>query len=815
MDRLLNLQTALSLGYVGLMVGAAHVSSLALLPPTSSLKTRLIFLWLAFDAICHLTLEGSFLYLSVRSRTVNSSSSFFGYLWQEYAVADSRWGTADPTVVALEFLTVLIGGPLAGYCAWLLAKGDASYHYWVVVLSTGELYGGFMTFAPEWLTGSKALDTSNWLLLWCYLFFMNTAWVVIPFALMVDSYGYIVDSVRARGKMQIEKQQTTPRRSERIAKKADPQSAPTGGLTSSKGLSGTAYTLVLVLVFLYIMPTASATSVPSSTSARAKAAYDPNGTTTILPLANNESIFTSLKSLLVPILLPAMLISFSLLVGLVQVTDKALRRVRRTNRTRRRKLLATLGIDEKTDGQRTIIGFFHPYCNAGGGGERVLYEALSLHLSSSPSTIAVVYTGDHPTASKSDILAKASTRFGIEVDESRVAFVGLERRWMVEDKTWKTWTLLGQSYGSVWLGFEALSSLLPDVYVDTMGYAFTYPIVKLLDRQIPVGAYVHYPVISTDMLNRVEKRQVGHTNDSATTKSWLRSTIKLVYYRLFARAYSWALGKADAVVANGSWTQAHLQQLLGEKKGVELVYPPCDTANLSTFPLASRSNSRTIVSLAQFRPEKEHPQQLHILAHLLETHPHLFSAAKNPVKLVMMGSSRNEEDEKRISLLRILATQLKLDEHVEFVVNANYDTVVQRLGGAGVGLSTMKDEHFGINVVEFMAAGLVTISHKSAGPYLDIAFPSANHGEEKEGGKGVGFHAESTEEFARVLAEVFEMDSSDEGAEELERMRQAGRERAQKVFGREAFKAAWERELWSKLEAKLAPVKSEKEKKVE
>ena len=30
---------------------------------------------------------------------------------------------------------------------------------------TSELYGGFMTFAPEWLTGSPNLDTSNWMYL--------------------------------------------------------------------------------------------------------------------------------------------------------------------------------------------------------------------------------------------------------------------------------------------------------------------------------------------------------------------------------------------------------------------------------------------------------------------------------------------------------------------------------------------------------------------------------------------------------------------------------------------------------------------------
>lgn len=55
-------------------------------------------------------------------------------------------------------------------------------------------------------------------------------------------------------------------------------------------------------------------------------------------------------------------------------------------------------------------------------------------------------------------------------------------------------TLIGQSLGSVWLGMEALKIIVPDVYIDTMGYAFTFPLFKLL-AGCSVGAYVHYPTI--------------------------------------------------------------------------------------------------------------------------------------------------------------------------------------------------------------------------------------------------------------------------------------------------------------------------------
>jgi hypothetical protein len=76
---------------------------------------------------------------------------------------------------------------MAAYIVYLLVRNDPARHYWIVVISTAELYGGlgipytamyndvhplhtrFMTFGPSWLEGSPSLNTSNWLYLWVYL----------------------------------------------------------------------------------------------------------------------------------------------------------------------------------------------------------------------------------------------------------------------------------------------------------------------------------------------------------------------------------------------------------------------------------------------------------------------------------------------------------------------------------------------------------------------------------------------------------------------------------------------------------------------
>lgn len=60
-----------------------------------------------------------------------------------------------------------------------------------------------------------------------------------------------------------------------------------------------------------------------------------------------------------------------------------------------------------------------------------------------------------------------------------------------------------------------------------MGYAFTFHIVRWLGN-IPVGAYVHYPTISTNMLERVKSRTQWHTNSDIITSSTTLSKAKLM-----------------------------------------------------------------------------------------------------------------------------------------------------------------------------------------------------------------------------------------------------------------------------------------------
>ncbi|CEP17391.1 hypothetical protein [Parasitella parasitica] len=401
----------------------------------------------------------------------------------------------------------------------------------------------------------------------------------------------------------------------------------------------------------------------------------------------------------------------------------------------RLQLLQDLGPLAANIEQPLFLGFFHPYCNAGGGGERVLWTALRDVQRDFSNAICIVYTGD-VEATKEQIINKVKTNFNIMLDSNRLQFIYLTKRYWTEDARYPRFTLILQSLASLIIGYEAISKLVPHVFFDTMGYAFTYPLVYYF-TDATVATYTHYPTISSDMLNRVYERKAAHNNDAKLASSAIWSTGKLIYYQIFAKIYGFCGSFANIVMVNSSWTKGHIDQLWHTKSAI--VYPPCDTERLNALPLKGRKD--IIVSVAQFRPEKDHSLQLKSLAKLFEKYPQWKTT--NPVELVLIGSSRNEGDAKRIDGLRKEAADLGIKDFVRFEINASYDSLVSSLGMAKIGLHTMWNEHFGIGVVEYMAAGLIPVAHKSGGPKLDIVV--------EYDGRQTGFLADTEDTFADCL----------------------------------------------------------------
>ncbi|KAI1826892.1 glycosyltransferase family 4 protein [Xylaria intraflava] len=401
-----------------------------------------------------------------------------------------------------------------------------------------------------------------------------------------------------------------------------------------------------------------------------------------------------------------------------------------------------------------IVGFFHPFCNAGGGGERVLWAAVRATQERWPKAKIVVYTGDH-NVSKDKMLSRVKNTFSIDIHPPTIHFLYLSTRHWVLASTWPHATLLGQSMGSLIMGWDAFSLLVPDIFVDTMGYAFTLGLSKLLFSHIPTAAYVHYPTISTDMLDSLDPTTaVGNQGVNAGKGVGLRGAAKRRYWRWFASLYSRMGASVDVVMTNSTWTQAHIRSLWGPRRQrrsssneIAVVYPPCAVSDIEDAVELSeqteRQRQKCIVYIAQFRPEKNHQLILNSFAEFVKSG----SKASRDAKLVLLGSVRDDNDSRRVYQLRLLVNELQIKDQVVFKLDAPWSEVLEWLGKAYIGVNGMWNEHFGIGVVEYQAAGLISVVHNSGGPKLDIVTDVDGH--------PTGFHATTSAEYAEGFERAF------------------------------------------------------------
>jgi len=462
------------------------------------------------------------------------------------------------------------------------------------------------------------------------------------------------------------------------------------------------------------------------------------------------------------------------------------------------------------------VAFFHPFANDGGGGERVLWSAIQAIHRHYPWVVVVLYTGTNDLdkgpkqqqqqhndgentententrpprgPEEEELIASARNRFGIEITGT-IRVVPLRSRALLNPKYYPVLTLFGQALGSIVVALECLFRFVPEVWVDTTGWAFPYPLVRISGAR--VAAYVHYPTLSRDMVERVQRGASLYNNRPMVARSKILTWGKTVYYRLLVALYAFCGRRAGVVMANSTWTKGHIDALWFRKSGREddddggvgkkkkndgfyvspnvtkygrkrndndaakLVYPPCECEALFGQPLGGRDRDRPVIlSIGQFRPEKDHRLQLEAFQQLKKlakegrenegketmttttmTTTTMTTTTMTREKwrageslLVIIGSTRNEDDRARLAELRRHAARLGLQEESEvlFLTNVSYGELRQWLGRAICGLHTMLDEHFGISIVEYMAAGAIPIAHASAGPLMDIVVPAAN-----------------------------------------------------------------------------------------
>jgi alpha-1,2-mannosyltransferase len=397
-------------------------------------------------------------------------------------------------------------------------------------------------------------------------------------------------------------------------------------------------------------------------------------------------------------------------------------------------VLAVLGLYIRcTDKPPKLIGFFHPYCNHGGGGERVLWSIIkSLHITD-PTLRFAIYTGDTEPAEK--IAFKALAMFGIDLAGIDISFIRLKGVRLIDPSRYPYLTMLLQFCGSFLLTCEAVLAEPVNVLFDTHGHAFGYWFIRGVCG-ISVVSYVHYPAISPDMVSRVKTLRPSYNNETRIGDSHTVSFVMAIYYFALMLGYRFMGLFVKLAICNSTWTAGHIRQLW--RTDVRVVYPPCDVQAFKKLRHKSIA-MHVAVSIGQFRSEKGHELQIEAFAMMVRNYPELSNS-----KLILIGSCRGAEHEARVAELQSKARGLGLGDSIEFKLNVKFAELLNVVETAEAGLHTMWNEHFGISVVELMAAGVVTLAHNSGGPKSDIIIPSEN-----------GFLAETAEEYADQLRHVF------------------------------------------------------------
>jgi glycosyltransferase involved in cell wall biosynthesis len=156
------------------------------------------------------------------------------------------------------------------------------------------------------------------------------------------------------------------------------------------------------------------------------------------------------------------------------------------------------------------------------------------------------------------------------------------------------------------------------------------------------------------------------------------------------------------ILTNSRFSASVISRFLGVNGLV--VYPPVNVEEY--LPLSqNKDRDNTVLVIGRIEPAKN-----------IASVPLIAEKVKNG-RFVIIGSIGSYSYYKH---LVGLIKSLKVEDRVRILPNASEWQKIELLRKAKVYLHPMKYEHFGISIVEAMAAGLVPVVHRSGGPWTDI-----------------------------------------------------------------------------------------------
>jgi len=185
-----------------------------------------------------------------------------------------------------------------------------------------------------------------------------------------------------------------------------------------------------------------------------------------------------------------------------------------------------------------------------------------------------------------------------------------------------------------------------------------------------------------------------------------------IYYVLNLLYRPFALKRAKVFIANSSFTKHLLERALGVRAA--LIYPPVNVKDLiSQEPLPHSKREQFILSVSRLSYEKQ-PHRIILIARILH------NLGLHDWKVVCAGTSSKYADV-ITRMIYELAWRKGVRNYVVIYRDLSREELIELYRKAYIYVHLTPREHFGISIVEAMAAGTPVIIPKDNGAWIDVA----------------------------------------------------------------------------------------------
>jgi len=220
-----------------------------------------------------------------------------------------------------------------------------------------------------------------------------------------------------------------------------------------------------------------------------------------------------------------------------------------------------------------------------------------------------------------------------------------------------------------------------DIVINTNGNSLPFNIPS----NILCILYIHFPAF----LHTSPEYSNDKYNKSLFWNAYFKP-YKILTHMLTKRA----LKRSNIIFTNSQFTQNAIKKAYPAFNPL-VIYPPVD---LERFAISFRSNWREnqVLVISRFSPEKQLEKAI------------LIAKTLNNIKFIIIGNL-TKANQPYFNYLKKMIKDYGLTYRIKLIPNAANEEMIKAMSTSMLYLHTMIGEHFGISIIEAMAAGLVPV----------------------------------------------------------------------------------------------------------